>query len=294
MFLIKQKRIKSRRERKERDRKMKKTILSTYTAKIIILNLLIFMLSVIFIAFFGGNFLGFLALQPSSILAGKNIWTIFTSIFLHISAWHLIANMVSLFFIGIFVEQLIGKKRFLIFYLASGLFAGLFYSLLSVLFGYTEMGARIFGSPDVLGLGASGAIFGLLGLMAVLTPRNRIYLIAGPLIAIVVQSVLGILFPSPEFLNIINILVSIYFVVSIFAIFSFNQSLRKLALPLEMPLWILPIVAIIPLVVIGLFVSLPIGNTAHLGGLIIGLLYGLYLRKKYPRKTAMISRYFSK
>jgi len=38
--------------------------------------------------------------------------------------------------------------------------------------------------------------------------------------------------------------------------------------------------------------NVPIGNTAHLGGLITGLVYGFYLRKKYPRKIQMLSRHF--
>jgi len=39
--------------------------------------------------------------------------------------------------------------------------------------------------------------------------------------------------------------------------------------------------------------GLPIGNTAHLGGLLIGVSYGYFLKKKYPKKTEMISKYFS-
>ena len=60
-----------------------------------------------------------------------------------------------------------------------------------------------------------------------------------------------------------------------------------------MPFWLIPFVAIVPLVIIGLFVRLPIGNTAHFGGLMVGIFYGIYLRKKYKRKTKILSRYFT-
>ena len=58
-----------------------------------------------------------------------------------------------------------------------------------------------------------------------------------------------------------------------------------------MPFWLLPLVAIVPLVIIGLFVELPIGNTAHFGGFLAGVVYGFYLRKKYSRKIRMLERY---
>jgi len=39
--------------------------------------------------------------------------------------------------------------------------------------------------------------------------------------------------------------------------------------------------------------NIPIGNTAHLGGLISGAVYGIYLRHSYKNKTRYISKYFS-
>ena len=64
----------------------------------------------------------------------------------------------------------------------------------------------------------------------------------------------------------------------IFSLFSFNPSFRKFAVPVELPMWLLPIIAIVPLVVLEFFVNLPIGNSAHIGGLLVGLLYGFYLK----------------
>ncbi|MGC9309428.1 MAG: rhomboid family intramembrane serine protease [Candidatus Nanoarchaeia archaeon] len=272
---------------------MRRFLFSSYTAWLILINIIIFVITLILTSIFGQGFLELIAIKPVSIFAGRNLWTIFTSIFMHAGVGHLLANMISLFFIGSFVEKLIGRRRYLIFFLIAGIFASIFYASLSMLFGQTDLGARLVGSPEGLALGASGAIFGLLGLLALLTPKNKVYLIAGPLIAIIIGSLISSIFPTQEITSIINLLVTFYFIFSIFAIFSFNPSMRKFALPLEMPFWILPIIAIVPLVIIGLFIPLPIGNSAHFGGLLAGLIYALYLKRKYPRKTARISRYFS-
>lgn len=271
-----------------------KKIFSSVTSKIIILNVLVLIIASIISLFIGQEAVfGFLGLTPSLIMKGQNLWTIITSIFMHAGVLHLFFNMISLSFIGLFIERIIGKKRFLFFYLIAGIFAGIFFVLLAYFFGNSELGARLFGSPDIIGVGASGAIFGLVGLIAVLTPKNKVYLIAGPLIAIIVDAISGNLF-NENIANVISIICTIYIVFAIFFMFSFNPRKRRLALPIEMPFWLLPIVAIVPLVIIGLFVKLPIGNSAHLGGLIIGLIYGFYLKKKYPKKTAFITRVFSK
>lgn len=234
-----------------------------------------------------------IAIKPSNILAGKYIWTFLTSMFMHAGFFHLLVNMFSLFFIGSLVEKIIGRKRYFWFYLLSGIFAGLFYSLFAYFLGGSVLGARIFGSPDTLALGASGAIFGLAGLLAVLIPNKKVYLIAGPLIAIILQAIFNVLFPSTNIMNVLDIFITIYIFWAIFSMLSFNEKTRKIGVPIEMPFWLLPIVAIVPLVIIGLFVELPIGNTAHLGGLIVGLVYGLFLRVRYKNKTSYIRKHFS-
>ena len=258
------------------------------TSWLIIINIICFIISLIFVYF---NLINYIVLTPNEVIHGKNVWTILTHMFSHVMLFHLFANMFSLFFLGGFCEKIIGRKRFLWFYLIAGLFAGGFFVLLSFYFGNTEFGAKIFGSPDIAALGASGAIFGILGLLAVLIPKSKVYLILGPLVAIVVQVFLENVIKNSGFLNIISILISIYIFISIFALFSFSPRLRKLALPVEMPFWLLPLVAIVPLVIVGLFVELPIGNIAHFGGFLAGVVYGLYLRKKYSRKVKLLRKY---
>jgi rhomboid protease GluP len=69
--------------------------------------------------------------------------------FLHAGFVHLALNMVSLYFLGSFIEEAFGRGRFLALYLLSGVAGGLAY--------------LYFGAFDGAAVGASGAIFGLLG-----------------------------------------------------------------------------------------------------------------------------------
>jgi membrane associated rhomboid family serine protease len=79
--------------------------------------------------------------------------------FLHASFFHLAVNMYSLYFVGSIMEQVIGRWRFLLLYLASGL-AG-------------SAGALVL-SPLTPTVGASGAIFGVLGGLFILERRRHI------------------------------------------------------------------------------------------------------------------------
>jgi len=92
------------------------------------------------------------------ILFGPNVahgdwWRLITAAFLHGGIYHLGGNMLSLFFIGRAVEQYLGTARYLGLYLVAGL-AGSAGALLQ--------------APLVPTLGASGAVFGILGAMLIL------------------------------------------------------------------------------------------------------------------------------
>ena len=251
------------------------------TTQLIIVNVVLYLVSMIFISIYGNDFFYKFALVPELVLSGQTIWSIITSMFLHGSFAHLFANMFSLYFIGGFLEKIIGRKRFFWMYIFAGILGSVFYIASSY----------IFGSMNVPAVGASGAIFGILGVLAVLVPRSKIYMIVGPLILIIVE-VLIMRFLPANFYSVVSVIINILFLVMIFSLFSFNSSFRKISLPLELEMWLLPIVAIVPLVIIGFFVDLPIGNSAHIGGLVLGLIYGFYLRHKFPNKTKKLSRMF--
>lgn len=259
---------------------------------LIIVNAIVFLVTIILTSIFGEfPIFDILALKPDYIAHGQNLWTLITSMFMHMNFAHLFFNMISLFFVGTLLEKIIGKKRFFLFYIISGLFAGLFFALLSGFFGI-GIGVKIFGNPMTFGIGASGAIFGIIGILAVLIPKKKIYMIGGPLIAIIVQTIFESVFPDNAISSILSLVISVYIFFSIFAIFSFNSKLRKFAVPIELQFWLIPIISIVPLIVIGLFIELPIGNMAHAGGLIVGLIYGFYLKGKYKKKTEYIRQVF--
>lgn len=119
------------------------------------------------------------------------IWRYFTAIFIHGSLLHLILNLFGLLLFGFILEHEIGSKRFLIVFLATGIFS----SIVSVFF-YDRV------------LGASGAIFGIIGVLTILRPGMSVWAYSVPMplfiasILWVTADVLGIVFPKDNIANI--------------------------------------------------------------------------------------------
>lgn len=110
---------------------------------------------------------------PDALAAGVahgDWWRLITAAFLHYGPFHLLLNMVALWWFGSLLERRIGSGRFLLLYLVSGL-AG-------------SAGALIL-DPTVPTVGASGAIFGILGAGLVLE-QQRDYVFGGSAMGIIV------------------------------------------------------------------------------------------------------------
>jgi membrane associated rhomboid family serine protease len=105
----------------------------------------------------GGRVLESTMMYPAGVAAGQ-WWRLLTSVFLHQAFLHLVFNMVALWIFGPVMERLLGRVRFLALYLLSGLAGSVAVYLLSAPFSFT--------------LGASGAVFGLLGAALVVTVRR--------------------------------------------------------------------------------------------------------------------------
>jgi len=185
------------------------------------------------------TFLKYIAVNPTLFFKGF-VWTILTSVFAHLFFLHLFVNMISLYFIGNFVEKLIGRKRYLWFYLVAGIVGSLFFVVFAWIGTLIPNGDVIFGGTNIPALGASGALFGLGGFLAILLPRLKVLLM--------------------------------FFI--------------------PMPMWLAMAVLMFGFWLASIFGGLPIGNTAHLGGLIVGIVYGIYIRKKYARKVRILNKMF--
>ena len=89
-------------------------------------------------------------------------WRFVTSIFLHASIEHIFFNMFALFIFGIYLESVVGIKHFLSIFFLAGVLGNLAYLVLSP-------------SGIIPAVGASGAIYGVMGMLAAMRPKLIVY-----------------------------------------------------------------------------------------------------------------------
>jgi len=96
-------------------------------------------------------------------------WTIVTNMFIHDpfpGIWHILANMLTLYFFGSYLHRLVGSRNFFIVYFLGGILGNVVYLLLA---------------PRLsIAIGASGAIFAIAGALTVLRPRMTVFIIPIP------------------------------------------------------------------------------------------------------------------
>ena len=123
------------------------------------------------------------------------VLTLFTSLFMHGGWMHLIGNMMYLVIFADNIEDVFGKKKFILFYLFSGIFASFSQALLNL-------------SSDVPMIGASGAIAGVLGAYLFYFPKAKILVLVPFFIFFTLRipaSILLIFWFIFQFLNLSNI-----------------------------------------------------------------------------------------
>ena len=125
----------------------------------------------IYLVYFFGSFIqgdeifGFLKLVPSQVIRGA-IWQPVTYLFLHSlgGPGHILFNMLALWMFGAPIEEAWGTRRFVNYYFLCGVGAGLCVVVANLLWG----------NPNQVTLGASGAIYGLLLAFGMLFPEQEI------------------------------------------------------------------------------------------------------------------------
>jgi membrane associated rhomboid family serine protease len=125
------------------------------------------------------------AMYPPAIAEGHQYWRLVTAMFLHLGLLHLALNMYALYLFGYLIENAFGVARFIAIYFVAGFLA--------------SVTSFVLGPLGEVGVGASGAIFGLLGAWVAYNYRRRDSAIASAqlqwaLILIALNTVLAISF----------------------------------------------------------------------------------------------------
>ncbi len=147
------------------------------TLWLICINVAIYALMFIMNKIFGIDLSSFLGLSFYGVIKQHYFWQPFTYMFVHGGFWHLLFNMLALFFFGFPTEKVIGSKEFILLYLLCGVLIGI--SSLGISY-VTMMTAKDLGSLYVaIGgvlVGASGAIYSVLLTYAVCYPNSKIFI----------------------------------------------------------------------------------------------------------------------
>lgn len=152
------------------------------TYGLIVLNVMIY----IFMALYDSGNMFYLLVNNFEFIQSGEVYRLFTSMFLHSDIFHLLCNMYALYILGPQVERYYGKTKFLLIYILSGLLGSVF--------------SCAFMDSNTISMGASGAIFGLLGSIAYFTYYYRATLqglLRGQIIPVIIINLLmGMMLPG--------------------------------------------------------------------------------------------------
>ena len=107
----------------------------------------------------------YLSLVPALVYYKHFYWQFFTYMFEHGNPYHLFSNMFALLIFGVALERVIGSKEFLLYYILVGTLSGI---AAYISYYYTN--------TNTILLGASGAVYGVMLLFAVIFPNSKVLL----------------------------------------------------------------------------------------------------------------------
>ena len=114
------------------------TIGESASKVLIVANIVAFFIQAFGERIFGRlEFLEFFGLSCNSLLSGK-VWTLFTYAFMHGDLFHIFCNLLGLYFVGKYVERIVGNKKFYVLYFSGVIFGALAWLLLQKMTGTSE------------------------------------------------------------------------------------------------------------------------------------------------------------
>ncbi len=134
------------------------------TISLVVLNVLVFLYELSLSPIGLDSFINRYGVVPASVVQGRQLDSLVTSMFLHGGFYHILGNMLFLGVFGDNIEAVLGKVLFLVFYLAGGLAASAAQILINV-------------NSTIPMVGASGAISAVLGAYILMFPRSRVKLL---------------------------------------------------------------------------------------------------------------------
>jgi rhomboid protease GluP len=118
--------------------------------------------------------------EPQSSSLPESLTRLFTSMFIHANIAHIAFNLIALVYLGGYAERAIGVPRYVLVYLISGIVAALFHGIIA---------SYILHNGDVVLIGASGAISGVLGIAAAAGNSRAYYWLVLQIVFAVIGSV---------------------------------------------------------------------------------------------------------
>ena len=162
------------------------------TKNLLIINILMFIANYVLMVRFGINLSDLFGLH-FFMASDFRLHQFFTYLFMHGSVEHLFFNMFALWMFGRIMEQVLGQKRFLIYYMVCGIGAGLLQELVQYIhyiyeglnvYEQVNIGGSILSMSDYLNswntVGASGAVYGILLAFGMTFPDERMFIIPIP------------------------------------------------------------------------------------------------------------------
>ncbi len=190
------------------------------------------------------------------------IYTLITYTFIHADLGHLFGNMIVLIIAGMALERYMGKFVFTSIYLSSGNVAVMFDIIGRLLLGI---------SFDLPFIGSSGAIFGLIGVAAIVKPLEKIPTI---LMLLTFTSFLGLVTDLPNLPpTIFLLIIGVMLMMGLIFVLPFLPSNLPLAIALALFMfnWLGTFLIKLPT---------PVSNIGHLGGVVGGILAFIVFAKK--------------